>query len=62
MKDRDQFVAVGLLTRRDLETLGNGFRTAFPIESGPMFDDLLKAIDKAEAARAGNMNRGLQPD
>ena len=62
MKDRDQFVAIGLLTRRDLDTLGNGFRTAFPIEKGPMFDDLLRAIDEAEAVRARKMNNGLQPD
>ncbi len=47
MHDRDKIVAIGLLTQRDLDMLGSGFRNAFPVAEGPMFDDLLKAIDFA---------------
>jgi hypothetical protein len=28
----DHFVAVGLLTRRDLDVLGSGFRRAYPLD------------------------------
>ncbi|PAX07309.1 hypothetical protein [Sphingomonas lenta] len=43
----DRIVAVGLLTARDLEMLGTGFRRAFPIDPDAQFDDLLAAIDRA---------------
>ena len=47
MSDRGRIVAVGLLTQRDLDILGSGFRGAYPIDDTPMFDDLLRAIDDA---------------
>lgn len=43
----DRIVAVGLLTARDLEVLGTGFRRAFPVDPETEFDDLLAAIDRA---------------
>ena len=45
----ERIVAVGLLTARDLETLGSGFRRLFPVDPGTEFDDLLQAIDEAVA-------------
>lgn len=43
----ERIVAVGLLTARDLETLGTGFRRMFPVAPDASFDDLLLAIDEA---------------
>ena len=54
--DRRGVVAIGLLTRRDLDMLGSGFRRAIPLDGAGDFDDLLARIDEAErkcAARAG---------
>jgi hypothetical protein len=47
-----QIVAIGLLTQRDLDILGQGFDRAFPIEDDLVFEDLLQAIDEAERALA----------
>ena len=44
----DRFVAVGLLTRRDLDVLGSGFRRAFPLNDTTDFTSLLIEIDRAE--------------
>jgi hypothetical protein len=44
----ERIVAVGLLTQRDLDTLGEGFKRAFPIEETHGFDELLRAIDDAD--------------
>jgi len=43
-------VAVGLLTRADLERLGSQFTRCFPVSEDLSFDDLLRAIDEAENA------------
>lgn len=43
----DQFVAVGLLTQRDLDVLGSGFRRAFPLNDTADFAPLLRRIDEA---------------
>jgi hypothetical protein len=43
----DRFVAVGLLTQRDLEVLGSGFRRAFPLNDTTDFTSLLIEIDEA---------------
>ncbi|WP_294244119.1 hypothetical protein [uncultured Sphingomonas sp.] len=45
----DPIVAVGLLTQRDLDVLGSGFRRSFPVEEDTAFDDLLQALDSIEA-------------
>lgn len=44
----ERIVAVGLLTQREVEMLGHGFSRIWPIDDTPCFEDLLKAIDKAE--------------
>jgi hypothetical protein len=54
--DRRGVVAIGLLTQRDLDMLGSGFRRAIPLEGAGDFDDLLARIDEAErrsVAQAG---------
>jgi hypothetical protein len=43
----EPFVAVGLLTQRDLDVLGSGFRRAFPLTESADFAPLLKRIDEA---------------
>ena len=45
----DRIVAVGLLTRRDLDLLGPTFERAWPLEDAPAFSELLRAIDEAES-------------
>jgi hypothetical protein len=45
------FVAVGLLTRRDLDVIGSGFRRAFPLNRTPDFTSLLTRIDQADKDR-----------
>jgi len=47
---QERIVAVGLLTTRDLERLGSGFRRCFPVSDDEKFEDLLRAIDEADAA------------
>ena len=45
---QDRIVAVGLLTRRDLNVLGPTFDRAWPVEDAPSFNELLRAIDEAD--------------
>jgi hypothetical protein len=47
---QEHIVAVGLLTNRDLERLGSGFKRCFPVSDDSKFEDLLRAIDAADAA------------
>lgn len=47
----DPIVAVGLLTQRDLDVLGSGFRRSFPVHEDTAFDDLLQALDSIEAIK-----------
>jgi hypothetical protein len=47
----EPFVAVGLLTRRDLDVWGSGFRRAFPLNRVTDFDYLLSQIDEADGRR-----------
>jgi hypothetical protein len=42
----EQFVAVGLLTQRDLDVLGSGFRRAFPLNDAADFAPLLRRLDE----------------
>jgi len=44
----DRFVAVGLLTRRDLDVLGSGFRREFPLSDTHDFTSLLIKIDQVQ--------------
>jgi hypothetical protein len=49
----DRIVAVGLLTRRDLDLLGPAFDRAWPVEETPEFTELLRAIDEADRKLSG---------
>jgi hypothetical protein len=42
----ERIVAVGLLTERDLEILGEGFRRHFPIPQDDLFDELIEKLNK----------------
>ena len=44
----DKIVAVGLLTRRDLDLLGPTFDRIWTVEEAPDFTELLRAIDEAD--------------
>ena len=45
---QDRIVAVGLLTRHDLDALGPTIDRAWPVEDAPIFSELLRAIDQAD--------------
>lgn len=45
----ERIVAVGLLTQRDLNLLGPTFDRIWPVEEAPSFNELLRAIDEADA-------------
>ena len=47
----ERFVAVGLLTRRDLDVLGSGFRRAYPLKDTTDFTALLIEIDQTDQRR-----------
>ena len=44
----ERIVAVGLLTQRDVELLGQGFSRLWPVDDTPCFTDLIEAIDQAD--------------
>ncbi len=44
----EHIVAIGLLTRRDLDLLGPTFDRIWPVEEAPNFSELLHAIDDAD--------------
>jgi hypothetical protein len=44
----NRIVAVGLLSQRDLDLLGQGFKWHFPIVDDGMFDDFLSKLDAVE--------------
>jgi hypothetical protein len=44
----ERIVAVGLLTRHDLNLLGPTFDRVWPVEKAPSFSELLRAIDEAD--------------
>jgi hypothetical protein len=44
----ERIVAVGLLTREDLNVLGPTFDRVWPVEEAPHFRELLRAIDEAD--------------
>ncbi|MDT8758892.1 hypothetical protein MZO42_09310 [Sphingomonas psychrotolerans] len=58
---QEHIVAVGLLTNRDLERLGSGFKRCFPVSDDGKFEDLLRAIDEADAAASLRATRGDAP-
>ena len=48
MNDRNDIVAVGLLSARDLERLGTGFTRAYPVEDAHGFADVLAKLEAIE--------------
>ncbi len=56
--NEERIVAVGLLTRRDLNVLGPAFSRAWPVEDAPSFNELLRAIDEADEELARRRNMG----
>lgn len=46
--EHERIIAIGLLTRRDLDLLGPEFLRAWPVEHAPEFGELLRAIDRAD--------------
>lgn len=48
MSDDRLIVAVGLLTRQELELLGPAFDRAWPVDETPCFSGLIEAIDEAD--------------
>ena len=47
---KERIVAIGLLTERDLNLLGENFDRAWPVDETPCFSQLLDAIDEADRA------------
>ena len=45
---KEKIVAVGLLTQRDVDTLGCAFDRLWPVDETPCFSQLLQAIDEAD--------------
>jgi hypothetical protein len=46
--DHDRVIAVGLLTKRDIDVLGPTFDRLWPVDKAPAFPDLIEAIDEAD--------------
>jgi hypothetical protein len=45
---KERIVAVGLLTQREVELLGQGFSRLWPVDNTPCFTELIEAIDEAD--------------
>ncbi len=52
----ERIVAIGLLTRQDLDMLGPTFDRIWPVEEAPHFSELLRAIDNADRKLTGSGN------
>ena len=44
----ERIIAVGLLTRREVDLLGPTFDRLWPVDETPCFSGLIKAIDQAD--------------
>jgi hypothetical protein len=44
----DHIVAIGFLTRHDLDVLGQGFRRHVPIDTDESFADLIQRLDAVD--------------
>jgi len=53
-------VAVGLLTRNDVDVLGPSFTRLWPVDRTSCFDGLLRAIDEAERDLRGRPRERTQ--
>jgi hypothetical protein len=54
----DRIVAIGLLTRREVQMLGPTFDRIWPVEEAPNFNELLEAIDDADQKLRSGPSRG----
>lgn len=45
MDDRNDIVAIGLFTARDLERLGSSFTRVYPVETSDGFADVLAKLE-----------------
>ena len=54
----EPIVAVGLLTRTNIEKLGSDLKKVFPIDETPCFQELLHAIDEADREYRRAKDRG----
>jgi len=57
-----RIVAVGLLTQRDLDALGETFIRLWPVDETPCFSGLLLAIDEADRELRRDRDRLENPD
>ena len=55
---RNRSVAVGTLTRRDLDLIGSGFKRAFPLTDTNDFASLLIEIDRVDQRRSATTPAG----
>lgn len=53
----EYIVAIGLLTRSDIDRLGASFSRLYPVAEAPGFGDLLAAIDEADRAYRARQDR-----
>ena len=53
--DQDRVLAIGLLTRRDLDLLGPTFDRLWPVDEAPAFAELIEAIDQADRQLRNDM-------
>jgi hypothetical protein len=53
----DRIVAIGLLTKRDLDVLGTGFRRMFPLQQTADFDDLIDQLNNLTSSRPRDRDR-----
>jgi hypothetical protein len=44
----ERVIAVGLLTERDVQVLGQGFNRLWPVDDTPCFSQIIQAIDEAD--------------
>jgi len=57
MPEGNKIVAVGLMTEADLQSWSHNLRRVYSVDNTADFEDLIRAIDKADAE-----NRTTKPD
>ena len=58
---QERIVAVGLLTQREVELLGQGFSRLWPVDETPCFTELIKAIDDADEQLHQEHSQKMEP-
>ena len=53
MTNKDEIVAIAMLTRADVQRVGDSLKLVFKTEDTPQFEDLLNALDRAEQRTTG---------